>query len=85
VRDVREHGLFAEAKAKLDVHPRALDEALEALVWALSRDAERYPRLPGKRTRVAFTRGTLRVKPLMVHFVIREDEGVVELLWVEVA
>ena len=85
MRDVRETELFADAKAALGVDPRALDEALRAVTWALSREPEIFPTLPGKRTRQAFTTRTARMPALAVYFVVREDEGVVDLLWIEEA
>jgi hypothetical protein len=86
LRQVREHPLFADAKAALDVDPRALDEALEGLVGALAiAPAGFWPCLPGRRTRYAFTRGTLRMSSLMVHFVVDEQAGIAELLWIEPA
>ena len=75
---LREDELFTAQLEALD-SIKYLDEALEAIMWALSNNPEIYPIVPGtKRLRVAKTksyeRGIVTIPPLKIWFSVETDE-----------
>ena len=82
LRSIEESSLYSQqVEAIADV--RYMDEALEGVMWALAKNAELFPELPGTNIRVIktreFERKRFRVTPLKVWFTIL-DENKVRLL-----
>ena len=82
LRSLREEEEFTD-RATLIEETRHVDEALEALTWALTNNAEQYPIIPGTgfialrlaRTK-RYRRGSFVVPALKVWFSILDDDTV---------
>lgn len=82
LRSIEESPLYSQqVQAIGDV--RHMDEALEGVIWALSKNAELFPELPNTNIRVIktreFERKRFSVTPLKVWFTIL-NENTVRLL-----
>jgi hypothetical protein len=81
MRDVKQGDLFlCQAKFLLGSISR-LDEALEGIEWALSRDPERYALNNRTDMGVIHTRHVVDLPSYRILFAF--DENVVEQLWIE--
>lgn len=78
-----ESDTFRLCREQIDQDARAFDERIEALQWALFRDAESESRaVPGKSIRVAVTEAQPHVLKLRVYF-LPGDHNIWEILWAE--
>ena len=80
-RTIREEPKFDEQRAKLGVSHKRLDEVLAAFHYALCRDPERYPRVPGTTLRVLKTSVYPGAPSLRIFFTFDEHE--VHLIMIE--
>jgi hypothetical protein len=73
LRDIVESALFSAALAQLRVDRRRLDDALEAAIWVIARDAEGQSLIEGTTLRVVLTNSLRGVPPLRIIFTIDDD------------
>ena len=80
-RTIRQEPKFNEQLEALGVTHKRLDEVLEGVCFALSRNPERFPRVPGTQLSIIKTPVYPGAPSLRIFFTFNEEE--VHLLMVE--
>jgi hypothetical protein len=83
MRNIVPMGVYTNAAAKISEQHK-IDDALAAIWWALSNNAEDFPIIPGFKTlRMAKTDAIRNIPAL--HVVFKIIDGEVHLKWIEIA